>query len=254
VDDGLYQHIDVIEPNADLTGQTTGGQLIVDGTHSYADLDELIVYHVQAMARRVEELMNHEKFKPGSEDDLHLFLKNYLAANPAKSMYGFTLNRKKPGHFNLCFLANKNSSVQTWPVRVAPEAYYLFDAAAVGVPELCDAFKVRHLHESQNFANPAGGKTPFGAGGRTPARPGGTTPGHLSVRQMGRTPNPYGGTTPAPFSAPAVSSYGMPPSTPYGYQTPHRPPNYPPTRPLAPPGATAVPQHNASSGWGGSGW
>lgn len=29
------------------------------------------------------------------------------------------------------------------PIRVAPEAYYLFDAPAVGVPELCDAFKVR---------------------------------------------------------------------------------------------------------------
>ncbi len=42
----------------------------MDGTHSYADLDELIVNHVQAMARRVEELMNHEKFKTGSEDDL----------------------------------------------------------------------------------------------------------------------------------------------------------------------------------------
>jgi hypothetical protein len=43
-----------------------------------------------------------------------LFLKNYVTANPAKSMYGFTLNRKRPGHFNLCFLANKNSTVQTW--------------------------------------------------------------------------------------------------------------------------------------------
>ena len=62
--------VDVIEPNADPTGQTVGNQLIVDSTHSYADLDELIVNHVQAMARRVEELMNHEKFKPGSEDDL----------------------------------------------------------------------------------------------------------------------------------------------------------------------------------------
>lgn len=259
VDDGLYQHIDVIEPNADPTGQTVGSQLIVDSMHSYADLDELIVNHVQAMARRVEELMNHEKFKAGSEDDLHLFLKNYLAANPAKSMYGFTLNRKKPGHFNLCFLANKNSTVQTWPVRVTPEAYYLFDAAAVGVSELCDAFKVRHLHESQNLANAAGGKTPFGAGGRTPARPGGTTPGHMSVRQAGRTPNPYGVTTPAPYGAPPVSNYGLPPSTPYGYQTPHRPPHYlPPSRPLGPPGvadrAAAVPQHNATSGWGSSGW
>lgn len=128
------------EPNADPTGQTIGGQLIVDSTHSYADLDELIVNHVQAMARRVEELMAHEKFKHGSEDELRrfitssgypgthlqfpdLFLKNFLAANPAKSMYGFTLNRKRPGHFSLCFLANKNSAVQTWVRAVFTSAY-----------------------------------------------------------------------------------------------------------------------------------
>ena len=43
-----------------------------------------------------------------------MFLKNFVAANPSKSAYGFTLNRKRPGHFNLCFLANKNSTVQTW--------------------------------------------------------------------------------------------------------------------------------------------
>lgn len=96
VDDKLYQHIgaylfsnmytssfsylssDVTEPNADPTGQTVGNQLIVDSTHSYADLDELIVNHVQAMARRVEELMAHEKFKHGTEDDLRKSLFVYL--------------------------------------------------------------------------------------------------------------------------------------------------------------------------------
>jgi len=35
-------------------------------------------------------------------------------------MYGFTLNRKRPGHFNLCFLANKNSTVQTWVSSLSP--------------------------------------------------------------------------------------------------------------------------------------
>lgn len=120
-----------MEPNADPTGQTVGSKLIVDGTHQFSDLDELIVNHVQAMARKVEELMMHEKFKPGTEDDLRaydhrltvasaddapvdLFLRNFVAANPSKSAYGFTLNRKRPGHFNLCYLANKNSTVQTW--------------------------------------------------------------------------------------------------------------------------------------------
>ena len=31
------------------------------------------------------------------------------------------------------------------PVRVTPEAYYLFDTPAAGVPELCDAFKIRYV-------------------------------------------------------------------------------------------------------------
>lgn len=263
VDDKLYQHIDVIDSSNDPTGQTTG-QLIVDASHTYADLDELIVNHVQAMARRVEELMAHEKFKQGPEDELHLFLKNSLAANPAKSMYGFTLNRKKPGHFNLCFLANKNSTVQTWPIRVAPEAYYLFEAPATGVPELCDAFKVRHLHESQNAVN-AGGKTPF-PGARTPGRPGGATPGHASIRQVGRTPNPYGGGAQTPYGAgragppPPGPPYGAPPPQTYGYQTPS---HHPPAGYLTPSVTAGVHPdrlnmiHNASrgtnQGWGG-GW
>ena len=86
VDDKLYQHIglyyflprryvltpllDVTERPADPTSPNTGNQLVVDPTHVYADLDELIVNHVQATARRVEEPMAHEKFKHGTEDDL----------------------------------------------------------------------------------------------------------------------------------------------------------------------------------------
>ncbi|PPR03612.1 hypothetical protein CVT24_007728 [Panaeolus cyanescens] len=252
VDDRLYQHIDVTETSSDPSSQTIAGQLIVDQNHVYSDLDELIVNHVQAMARRVEELMAHEKFKRGSEDELHLSLKNFLAANPAKSMYGFTLNRKRPGHFNLCFLANKNSMVQSWPVRVAPEAYYLFDAAAVGVPELCDAFKVRHLHESQTAAATAGGKTPFGAGMRTPGRPGGATPGHMSIRQPARTPNPYGAGSQTPFGMhghPQAPPHGYGPQpTPYGYQTPaHRPPVFNPAQPPIPPNPNAP---RPQSAWG----
>lgn len=130
---------DVTEVNGNPNDQTINGELVVDPGHKYADLDELIVNHVQAMARKVEELMAHEKFKHGSEDDLRksfaiastqhsihrvfsdLFLKNFLAANPAKSMYGFTLNRKRPGHFNLCFLANKKAVVQTWVSLLSAE-------------------------------------------------------------------------------------------------------------------------------------
>lgn len=83
------------------------------------------------------------KIRATSNCPLDIYLKNYVAANPSKSMYGFTLDRKRPGHFKLCFLANSKSVVTSWPVKVVPEAYELFDAKAVGVNELCDAFKVR---------------------------------------------------------------------------------------------------------------
>jgi len=114
--------------------------------------------------------MAHKNFKVCPEDELRnrtfhrdiasltlfqdLFLKNFVKADPSKSTYGFTLNCRKLGHFNLCFLANKSSAVQTWisfaasipsnrilnvpqpqPARVAPEAYYLFDAPAPDVSE-----------------------------------------------------------------------------------------------------------------------
>jgi hypothetical protein len=43
---------------------------VVDSLHVYSDLDNLIVNHVQAVARRVVELVAHEKFNHGSEDEL----------------------------------------------------------------------------------------------------------------------------------------------------------------------------------------
>ena len=64
---------DVTEPNADVTGQSLGNRFFVEGGKEYSDLDELIVNHVQAIARRVEELMAHEKFKAGPEDELRKF-------------------------------------------------------------------------------------------------------------------------------------------------------------------------------------
>ena len=65
-----FDFADVVEPNPNLAVQIGGGKLVVDGTHQFSDLDDLIVNHVQAMSRKVEELMAHEKFKNGSEDDL----------------------------------------------------------------------------------------------------------------------------------------------------------------------------------------
>lgn len=62
-----------MDENADPNLQAVGNSLVVDNgktKQTFSDLDELIVNYVQAMARKTEELMAHEKFKGGSEDEL----------------------------------------------------------------------------------------------------------------------------------------------------------------------------------------
>lgn len=75
VSDNIYQHIDVLE--LDKTNQLSGGTTLkIGGRYNYSDLDELIVNHVKAMAKKVDEMMLHEKYQNLSKADtgkqLHL--------------------------------------------------------------------------------------------------------------------------------------------------------------------------------------
>ncbi|KAG8984083.1 Transcription elongation factor spt6 [Tulasnella sp. JGI-2019a] len=254
VDEGVYQHIDVVDPNADLNSQNAGSQLIVDGKYTFSDLDELIVNHVKAMARRVEELLAHEKCQKGSEMEIHVYLDNYIKAQrgTVRSVYAFGLNRDRPGYFNLYFKTNMNSPIQTWPVKVTPNGYDLLGTEVASVPDLCDAFKTRVM--GGQLADAAGGRTPF-AGGRTP----GITParagaGHTSARQtpaghsssrltnpalMSKTPNPY-----------AVSSAKTP--NPYAGGAGGRPPIGQPVGANGGGWGAAAGGGQSTGGWGGA--
>ncbi len=57
----------MLEVPVDISDPMAGYKYIVDhgheGQREFSDLDELIVNHVKAMARKVEELMAHDKYK-----------------------------------------------------------------------------------------------------------------------------------------------------------------------------------------------
>ena len=67
VSDNIYQHIDVLE--LDKTNALSSGTTLRIGRHNYSDLDELIVNHVKAMAKKVDEMMLHEKYQNLSRAD-----------------------------------------------------------------------------------------------------------------------------------------------------------------------------------------
>jgi transcription elongation factor SPT6 len=72
VADGVYQHIDVVELDKE-NEFSVGRTLRIGGKYNYSDLDELIVDHVKAMARKVDEMMQHEKYQSGSKTETGKF-------------------------------------------------------------------------------------------------------------------------------------------------------------------------------------
>lgn len=80
VADNVYQHIDVLEMQKD-NEFSVGKLLRIGGKYTYSDLDELIVDHVKAMARKVDELMRHDKFQNRSRNETGKFLILHIHAH-----------------------------------------------------------------------------------------------------------------------------------------------------------------------------
>ncbi|KAK3686261.1 Transcription elongation factor spt6 [Vermiconidia calcicola] len=124
IHDNLYQHIDVLELDKE-NEFSVGKTLKIGGKYSYSDLDELIVLHIKAMAKKVDEMMGDERYQSGSRQQTEQWLTTYTEANPKRSMYAFCLNSKYPGFFYLCFKAGQQAHLSNWPVKVIPNAFEL---------------------------------------------------------------------------------------------------------------------------------
>ncbi|KAK5942448.1 Transcription elongation factor spt6 [Knufia obscura] len=141
VADGVFQHIDVLELGKE-NEFSLGKTLRVGGKYNYSDLDELIVLHVKAMAKKVEEMMNSEKFQDKPKAGLDEWLTTYSNANPKRSIYQFCINRDKPGNFHLCFKAGQNAKLMDWSVKVIPQGFQLMNQPYPDMRNLCNGFKL----------------------------------------------------------------------------------------------------------------
>jgi len=77
VADTVFQHIDVLELDKE-NEFSVGRTLKIGGKYTYSDLDELIVNHVKAMARKVEEIMLDERYQTGSKAQTGMFFLVFL--------------------------------------------------------------------------------------------------------------------------------------------------------------------------------
>ena len=138
VGDMLYQHIDVLEIGK--TNEYSLGRTLQVGKDKYSDLDELIIMHIQAMARKVDEMVASDKFQKGSRADVEKWLTSYTEAN-GRSTYAFCFDHKRPGSFLLCFKTSPKTKVETWHARVIPNGFELMGNQYPDVVSLCNGFK-----------------------------------------------------------------------------------------------------------------
>ncbi|ORY11700.1 SH2 domain-domain-containing protein [Clohesyomyces aquaticus] len=157
ISDNSYQHIDVLELGK-ANEYSLGKQLRV-GKHTYSDLDELIVNHVEAMAKKVAEMMRDERFQKGSKETTEQWLKTYCEANPKRFMYAFCSMPRYPGYFWLCYRAGYDAKPGAWPVKVIPNAFELQGHQYPDMTALKNGFKLLF-----------GSKNPMGAQRPVPRR------------------------------------------------------------------------------------
>ncbi|CAI6342465.1 unnamed protein product [Periconia digitata] len=150
VSDHAFQHIDVLEMNK-ASEYSVGKQLRI-GKNVYSDLDELIVNHVEAMSKKVTEIMKDDRFQKGTREDTEQWLQNYCQANPARHMYAFCSIPKYPGHFWLCFQAGDKMKPGGWPVKVIPNAFQMHNNVYPDMSSLKNGFKLMYKAKQQSAA------------------------------------------------------------------------------------------------------
>ncbi|CDK27228.1 unnamed protein product [Kuraishia capsulata CBS 1993] len=139
VDDQLFQHVDVVE-HGKATEYSLGRVLQV-GEFKYSDLDELLVGYIGSVVQKVEDMVNHEKFRKGTLDETKQWLERYSAANKNRSCYTFCYNRKSPGWFLLLFKLSPSSEIRTWHVKALPTGYSFSGNVYPDMTSLCNGFK-----------------------------------------------------------------------------------------------------------------
>lgn len=151
VANNLFQHLSIEEVTTN-----TGTEFVVDRKR-YSDLDQMIFQHVQAIAKHVNEMCRHPKFREGALAEVNDWLESYTRANPKNSAYVFCYDHKAPGWFLLLFKVNVNTPVTTWHVKTECNGFVLKGFSYPNMMRLCNGFKqtFKSLVNDKSRARPA---------------------------------------------------------------------------------------------------
>ncbi|KAF8563474.1 hypothetical protein P879_06561 [Paragonimus westermani] len=122
VDDGILQHIDVLE--REKTNSFSLGKLLLIGDEEFEDLDEIVARHVQPIVSLVRDIMSYRYYRDSRGGDRALLgslLQQEKANNPDRIPYFLSSMKERPGYFILAYMPNKTPHFEFFSVR--PEGF-----------------------------------------------------------------------------------------------------------------------------------
>ncbi|CAH8839646.1 unnamed protein product [Trichobilharzia szidati] len=149
IDDGIMQHIDVVEKEK-TNNFSLGKLLIIDG-EEYEDLDEIVARHVQPMASLVRDIMTYRYYRDSSGGDrnhLNTLLQHEKSLNPDRIPYFLSSTKERPGYFILAYLPNKNPHFELFSIR--PDGFKFRKLIFPTLDRMITWFK-EHYNDAVNY-------------------------------------------------------------------------------------------------------
>ncbi|THD22694.1 putative suppressor of ty, partial [Fasciola hepatica] len=122
VDDGIMQHIDVLEK--EKSNSFSLGRVLIIGDEEFEDLDEIVARHVQPMVSLVRDIMSYRYYRESMGGDrafLGSLLQQEKTVNPDRIPYFLSSTKERPGYFTLAYMPNKTPHYELFSVR--PEGF-----------------------------------------------------------------------------------------------------------------------------------
>ncbi|KAL5034776.1 Transcription elongation factor spt6 [Batrachochytrium dendrobatidis] len=144
VDDGLYQHVDVLE--LEKENEWALGKVLRIDKQAFTEIDQIIAEYIEPMTRRIAQVMNHDKFKRKSLDDMFVYVSEQMAVLK-RSAYGFIVVPHKPGMFYLVFRHPQNRPHHDY-VIVQPDGLLFRKVKFQSIDDLLAYFKKTEAERS----------------------------------------------------------------------------------------------------------
>ncbi|KAJ3274382.1 Transcription elongation factor spt6 [Terramyces sp. JEL0728] len=137
VDEGVYQHIDILESQKE-NEWSLGKRLTIDDMQFF-EIDQIIAEYIEPMTRKISMLIDHPKYQNKTLSEMYTFVGEQVH-QLKRSAYGFIISPDKPGSFLLVFRHPSNSPRQDI-ITVRPGCYEFRNKKFTDVEQLLMHFK-----------------------------------------------------------------------------------------------------------------